>query len=110
MHQMHEHAKFESNAKPDREPMQTPECRSDVIPSSDAGYESGGSILDTLQRIGCRLRKCCQNGVAVVHSGRYESRHQTRRDICTEDSPYGFEATKVEKACANDGADMVFHG
>ena len=56
------------------------------------------------------LRKCCQNGVAVVHSGCHKSRHQTRRDIGTEDSTDGFKAAKMEETGTDDGADiMMFH-
>ena len=57
-----------------------------------------------------RLRECCQNGVAVIHSGCHKRRHQTRRDIGTENLPDGFKAAKMEKAPTDDGAYMVFHG
>ena len=36
MHQMHKYAQFECYAKPDRKPVQTPKCRSDVFSCSDA--------------------------------------------------------------------------
>ena len=83
---------------------------SDVFSCSGAGDESGGCILNSLQWIDWRLRECCQNGVAVIHSGCHKSRYQTWREISTENSPDGFEAAKMEKAGTNDAADMVFHG
>ena len=83
MHQMHKYG-FETLCE--TLPVQTPKRWSDVLSCSSASDESGGCILDPLQRIDWRLRKCCQNGVAVVHSGCHKSRHQTRRDIGTEDS------------------------
>ena len=46
--------------------VQTPKRWSDVLSCSSASDESGGCILDPLQRIDWRLRKCCQNGVAVL--------------------------------------------
>ena len=110
MHQMHEYTQFERYAKLDWEPVQTLKRRSDVISCSGASDESGGCILDPLQWIDGRLRKCCQNGVAVIHSGCHKSRHQTRRDIGTEDSTDGFKAAKMEETGTDDGADMLFHG
>ena len=83
--------------------MQTPKRRSDVPSCSGASDESGGCILDPLQWIDWRLRKCCQNEVAVVHSGFHKSRRQTRRDIGTEDSTDGFKAAKIEETGTDDG-------
>ena len=75
MHQMHKYAQFERYAKCNWEPVQTPKRWSDVLSCSGASDESGGCILDPLQRIDWRPRKCCQNRVAVVHSGCHKSRH-----------------------------------
>ena len=86
VHQMHEYAQFENYAK-------QLEASADSVAGSDvfscSGDESGSLILDTLQWIDWRLRECCRNGVAVIHSGCYKSRYQTRRDIGTEDSTDG---------------------
>ena len=110
MHQMDKYAQFKRYAKLDWEPVQTPKRWSDVLSCSSASDESGGCILDPLQRIDWRLSKCCQNGVAVVHSGCHKSRHQTRRDIGTEDSTDGFKAAKMEETGTDDGADVMLHG
>ena len=88
--QMHKYAQFERYAKLNWEPVHTPKRWSDVFSCSSASDESGGCILDPLQWIDWRLRKCCQNGVAVVHSGGHKSRHQTWRQFGTEDSTDGF--------------------
>ena len=76
MHQMHKYAQFERYAKLNWEPVKTPKRRRDVLSCSGASDESGGCILDPLQWMDCRLRKCCQNGVVVIHSGCHKSRYQ----------------------------------
>ena len=110
MYKMHKYTQFESYPKPNWKPVQTPERRSDVFSCSGASNESGGRVLNTLQWINRRLRKCCQNRIAVIHSGCHKSRYETRRNVGTDDSPDGLKAAKMEEADTNDGADMVFHG
>ena len=113
---MHKYAQFECYAKPDRKPVQTPKCRSDVFSCSDASNESGGRILDMLQWIDWRLRKCCQNRVAVIHSGCHKSRYQTRRDIGTSrtgeylcEEPWFFTCLSQGKLEPVFGGGMPFH-
>ena len=79
MHQMHKYAQFERYAKLNWEPVQTLKRRSDVLSCSGASDESGGRILDPLQWIDRRLRKCCQDGVAVIHSSCHKA--DTRPDV-----------------------------